>query len=115
MAKQQDTGYYVIAIFGAILLWLLTRGQSLVSASVTSMIGAPVQNGVIAPDQYGNPQFNSQVPATFNAAAYAAAVNPICAGGVITAGPADPSTCSCPQGYTLWHDIGGGAYVCMQT
>ena len=100
---QENTGWLFLAVFGALLLWLLTKGQQVLHASATTLIQPDPATGA--------PQFNSNDPTTYDPNQYAASIKPICQGG----GPlsSSPSTCSCPEGYTLWHDTNSGNYFCF--
>jgi hypothetical protein len=107
--QQETTGYLILAIFGAILLWLLTRGKSILHESVQSAILTP--QGTVTPDPVtGAPQFDPRIDVPANEEY---AIAPICGPGPATFNPVNPKACSCPSGYVLWKNVGSGGYECI--
>jgi hypothetical protein len=103
---QENAGWIFTAIFAAILLWLLTKGQSVLhgSATVTFLQPDPAT---------GAPVFNSNDPTTYDVNAFAKSVKAVCNTGLT--GAIDPTSCSCPSGYTMWYDSNSGNYFCFPT
>lgn len=101
--QQETTGYIILAIFGAVLLWLLTKGQNILHESVTTKF--------VSPDPVtGAPMFDPRtgdVPANEEAA-----IPPICGPGPATYTPINPKACTCPAGYQLWKNAAAG-YECI--
>jgi len=106
---EHNLGYALVAV-ALFILWYLNK-NGLLHESVVSSIVTPT--GTVTSDPAtGYPQFDPNTPSTVPAN-IAQAVAPIDKNGVITTAPADPTSITCPLGYTPWHNAADGTYWCM--
>lgn len=110
MSKQQEhTGWGIIAGLIALLLYLLSKGNSLLHETVSASIVTGA--GTITSDLVtGAPQYDTRIPSTVPEQE-AFAVPPINADGSLNPHPANPATLApAPVGYTLWHNVADNSY-----
>lgn len=104
--QQETTGYILLAIFGGLLLWLLTKGKNFLHESVTTKF--------LTPDPVtGAPMFDPRQGDVPPGEEFAIA--PICGPGPATFMPTNPKACTCPTGYQLWKNAQSGGYECIPT
>lgn len=109
--KQENTGWLILGGLGLLLLWLLSKGNSLLHESVSSSILTPY--GTVTSDPVtGAPQYDPSIAASIPQNEEAA-IPPICGPGAATFTPSNPKACSCPQGYTLWKNVRAMIYECI--
>lgn len=105
-------GYYgmgLAALAAFILYWLNKKG--LLHESVSASIITP--NGTVQSQAgTGLPQYDVRDSRTIPDGEDFA-VNPISSMGVVTQHPSDPNKASCPQGYTLYHEVSTDSYLCI--
>lgn len=111
MKREQHLGMWLTA--GAALLLYYLSKNGLLHQSVTSSILTPDRTSTVPDPLTGAPQFDMgnafTVPPGFSSA-----VPPIDAStGIATTSPGDPTKCSCPQGYSLWHNVNPDTYWCI--
>lgn len=114
MSKQSTSGYIILGGFAALLLYLLSKGNTLLHETVSSSIVTAA--GTITSDPLtGAPQFDASDTRTYDPARYAGAVAPIDTNGRVTQYPSDPVRCTCPQGFEKWKDVVDNSYWCFPT
>jgi len=101
--KQHHVGWGLIALFGILAAWLLSKGKNLfVHESVTVTLPDPVT---------GAPTYDSSLVQSIP---QGQPVEPL---GTPQEGatnhPANPAGATCPLGYTLWYDSNTGNYWCF--
>ena len=113
MAKGNNQRFFGYALVGgllALLVYLLTKGNSLLHESVSASILS--SSGTVLPDAYGIPQFDTRMPATVPPGA-GSPLPPLNSSGQTDWNPSDPSKSSCPAGYQLWHNVADNSYQCL--
>lgn len=109
MTREQQTGLFIVG--GAALLLYFLSKAGLLHESVSSAIVSP-ENTVLSDPKTGFPQYDPRIPATIPAGEDFA-LRPISADGQVTEHPADPTTCTCPQGYSPYHNVQDDSYWCI--
>lgn len=111
MKREQHLGIWLTA--GAALLLYYLSKNGLLHQSVTSSILTSDGTSTVPDPITGAPQFDMGNSATVPKG-FESAVPPIDAStGIATTSPADPTRCSCPQGYSLWHNANPDTYWCI--
>jgi hypothetical protein len=108
MTGDQKLGIGIAALAAWLLYYLNSKG--LLHESVSSIITP--QGTIIADPITGAPQYDASNTATIPPGV-GLGVAPLDAMGHPTPNPADPTRCSCPSGFTLWHNISPDSYWCI--
>lgn len=104
----------MLAVFGAALVWLLTKGKAAVMATVyaNGVVSTQSPDGTVTfnlDSVTGAQQFDSTSLPTYPPG-WNDSVDPL----AFPVGSTDPKALSCPIGYALWKDVATGKYLCAK-